>query len=257
MGAMGDVMWTGPSVALVTMFDDDGAVLARETAAHAARLVEAGMAAVLVAGSTGEAAALTDAERADLVVAVREACPGVPVVAGSSGDWWGQAAARTGSVLKAGADAVLVAPPRLGGALDVYYGRVAEAAGGAPVLAYHYPGVAGGDVPVDALAGLPLAGLKDSSGIPARLASEIDLDWPGAVYTGSAALTGYARWLGATGAILAVANLLPEQAVAAWGGDAVAQRELIRAERAYKAQPGGLKAALAGRWGTPPARRLG
>jgi dihydrodipicolinate synthase/N-acetylneuraminate lyase len=254
---MGDVMWTGPSVALVTMFDEDGALLAQETAAHAARLVAAGMRAVLVAGSTGEATALTDTERVDLVAVVREACPGVPVVAGSSGEWWGQAAARTSAAVQAGADAVLVAPPRLGGALDAYYGRVAEAAGDAPVLAYHYPGVAGGEVPVDALAGLPLAGLKDSSGIPVRLAAEIELDWPGAVYTGSAALAGYARWLGATGVILAVANLVPEQCVAAWDGDASAQREVIRTEQAYKAKPGGLKAALAGRYGTPPGRRLG
>ncbi|MCA2216213.1 dihydrodipicolinate synthase family protein [Jidongwangia harbinensis] len=253
---MGDVRWTGPAVALVTMFDDGGAVLARETAAHAARLVAAGMRAVVVAGSTGEAAALTDAERAEVVAAVREACPDVPVVAGSSGDWWRQAADRTEAVVKAGADAVLVAPPRLGGALDVYYGRVAEAAGTAPVLAYHYPGVAGGEVPVAALTGLPLAGLKDSSGIPARLAAEIDLEWPGAVYTGSAALTGYARWLGATGAILAVANVAPELSLAAWDGDAGAQRELIRTEQSYKAGPG-LKAALADRYGTPPTRRLG
>lgn len=253
---MGEALWNGPSVALVTMFDDRGTVLAEETAAHAARVVAAGMRAVLVGGSTGEAATLTDAERADLVTAVRDACPSVPVVAGSSGEWWRQAVARTEAVVRAGAHAVLVAPPRLGGSVTEYYERVAEAADGVPVLAYHYPGVAGGEVPPDALAGLPVAGLKDSSGIPARLAAEIDLDWPGAVHTGSAALIGYAAWLGAAGAIVAAGNLVPEQCVAAWAGDAAAQREVIRAERAFRAAPGGLKAALADRYGTPPTRRL-
>lgn len=253
---MADAMWTGPAVAVVTLFDDDGALLAGQTGAHAARLVEAGIRAVVVAGSTGEAAALSDDERAELVAAVRAACPGVPVLAGSSGEWWGQAADRTRAVLDAGADAVLVAPPRLGGDLETYYGRVAEAAGGAPVLAYHYPGVAGGEVPVAALANLPLAGIKDSTGVPARLAEQIALDWPGVVHTGAAALLGYAGWLGGAGAIVAAANLVPEQCLAAWNGDAAAQHEVIRAERAYKAAPGGLKAAMAAAFGTPPGRRL-
>ncbi len=253
---MADALWTGPAVAVVTLFDDDGTLLADRTAAHAARLVEAGIRAVVVAGSTGEAATLTDPERAGLVAAVKAACPDAPVVCGSGGEWWGQAAARTEAVVKAGADGVLVAPPRLGGALDTYYARVAEAAGGVPVLAYHYPGVAGGEVPVDALTGLPVAGIKDSSAQPARLSEEIDLDWPGAVYTGAAALLGYAGWLGATGAIVAAANVVPEQCLAAWAGDAAAQREVARAERSYRSVPGGLKGVLAERFGTPPTRRL-
>ena len=253
---MAEAIWTGPAVAVVTLFDDDGTMLAEQTAAHAARVVAAGIRAVVVAGSTGEAAALSDSERADLVAAVKAACPGVPVACGATGEWWGQAAARTAAVVKAGADAVLVAPPRLGGALETYYARVAEAAAGVPVLAYHYPGVAGGEVPVAALTGLPVAGVKDSSAQPARLAEEIDLDWPGVVYTGAAALLGYAAWLGGTGAIVAAANLVPERCVAAWAGDAAAQREVARAERAYRAAPGGLKAAMAERFGTPPGRRL-
>ena len=249
-------LWTGPAVALVTFFDDDGVVLPEETAAHAARLVDAGIRAVLVAGSTGEATALTDDERVTLVTAVRLACPQVPLLAGATGEWSGPAAERAAEVVKAGADAVLVAPPRLGGSLGAYFQRVVEAAAGAPVLAYHFPGVAGGPLPVEELAGLPLAGIKDSAGDPGRLATE--LDWAaGAVYTGSAALTGYASWLGAAGAILAVANLAPELALAAWDRDPAAQRELIRIERAYRAAPGGLKAALTERLNTPPARRLG
>jgi dihydrodipicolinate synthase/N-acetylneuraminate lyase len=254
---MADAIWTGPAVAVVTLFDDDGALLAGQTGAHAARLVDAGIAAVVVAGSTGEATALSASERAELVAAVKAACPGVPVLAGSAGEWWGQAVARTRAVVEAGADAVLVAPPRLGGSLDTYYRRVAEAAGDVPVLAYHYPGVAGGEVPVEALTGLPVAGIKDSSGNPARLAHEIELDWPGTVYTGASALLGYAGWLGGTGAIVAAANLVPEKCLAAWKGDAAAQHEVIRVERAYKSVPGGLKAAMADAFGTSRARRIG
>lgn len=257
MVGMADAIWNGPAVAVVTLFDDDGALLAGETAAHAARLVDAGVKGVVVAGSTGEASTLSDAERVELVAAIRAACPGVPVLAGSSGEWWGQAVERTEAVVKAGADAVLVAPPRLGGALSGYFQRVAEAAGETPVLAYHYPGVAGGEVPVEALSELPIAGIKDSSANPARLAHEVDLDWPGAVYTGAAALLGYAGWLGATGAIVAAANVVPEECLAAWAGDVNAQHQVSRAERRYRARPGGLKAAMAEAFGTPATRRLG
>ncbi|MGH9286064.1 MAG: dihydrodipicolinate synthase family protein, partial [Acidimicrobiales bacterium] len=48
----------GVGVALVTLFDERGGLDAGATADHAARLVELGVAAVVVAGSTGEAAAL-------------------------------------------------------------------------------------------------------------------------------------------------------------------------------------------------------
>jgi dihydrodipicolinate synthase/N-acetylneuraminate lyase len=254
---MAEHLFTGPAVAAVTFFDDGGRVLADATAAHCARLVAAGIRAVVVAGSTGEAATLTTAERVELVAAVKGACPGVPVLCGSTGEWHGQAVPLTAAVVAVGADGVLVAPPRLGGDIREYYHRVAEAAGGAAVLAYHYPGVAGGPVPLDVLAELPVRGVKDSSGDARRLAGELDLGWSGALYTGSAPLTGYASWLGAAGAILAVANVAPEPAVAAWAGDAAAQRELIRAEDAYKAMPGGIKAALAKAVGTPAFRRLG
>jgi 4-hydroxy-tetrahydrodipicolinate synthase len=255
---MGDALWTGPAVALVTLFDDEGLVAVDETGAHAARLVAAGLRAVLVAGSTGEAGTLTDAERTALVTAVRAACPGVPVIAGASGEWRGQAAARTAAVLAAGADAVLVAPPLRGGSIEDYFAQVADAAAGKPVFAYHYPGVAGGDVPVDMLAKLPVAGIKDSTGLAGRLAEEIDLDWPGAVYTGSAALLGYARWAGAAGAIVAAGNVVPKECLAAWEGDATAQREVLRVERSYRATfPAGIKAAVAERFDTPVGCRLG
>jgi dihydrodipicolinate synthase/N-acetylneuraminate lyase len=254
---MTEPLWRGPAVALITLFRPDGGIDPAATAAHAARVVAAGIRAVLVNGSTAEAAALTDDERTALVAAVRDACPGVPVLAGASGEWSGQAATRVAAAVKAGADAVLVAPPRLGGDLDGYFARAAEAAGDLPVLAYHYPPVAGGPVPVDRLAGLPVSGIKDSSGDAARLGHELALDWDGDVHVGQAALIGHASWLGAAGAIVAAANLVPEDCLAAWERDAAAQHRVIRAEREAKAGAGGLKAAVAARFGTSPVRRIG
>ncbi|MGH9084037.1 MAG: dihydrodipicolinate synthase family protein, partial [Acidimicrobiales bacterium] len=62
-------IFSGVGVALVTLFDDEGEIDAPATADHAARLVERGVSAVLVAGSTGEASALDAEERSDLLIA--------------------------------------------------------------------------------------------------------------------------------------------------------------------------------------------
>ena len=252
-------LWSGPAVALVTLFDDDRGLDLDATAEHAVRLVRAGMRAVVVCGSTGEAAALTDEERIALVRAVRRVCPDVPVVAGASGDWWRQAAERATAAVKERADAVLVAPPRGGTDLTEYFGRVADAAGSAQVLAYHFPPTAGGPVPVEALSSLPIHGIKDSSGDPERLLSELELDgWSGSTYVGAAPIALYAAALGATGAILAAANLAPEDCVAAWDGDVSAQRRLLSTHRTCRDRfPHGLKNAMAARFATPTTARLG
>src|SRR5262249_11507022 len=161
-----------------TLFDEDRCLAADATAEHAARLVNAGIRAILVSGSTGEASALTDDERVELVRAVRRTCPDVPVIAGASGDWWQPAAARV-------AAAAPVAPPRSGTDLAAYFGQVADAAGGIPVFAYHSPPAAGGPVPVEALASLPIQGIKDSSGDAERLLRELELPLvAGSVYVG-------------------------------------------------------------------------
>jgi 4-hydroxy-tetrahydrodipicolinate synthase len=256
-GEPGVRLWDGVAVALVTLFGDDGAVDVAATATHAARLVDLGVGGVLVAGSTGESDALTADERVALVGAVRRACPGVPVVAGAGAQWARPAAELVGAVVAAGADAVLVPPPRRPVDLGAYFEAVAGAAGSVPVLGYHYPGVAGGAIPVERLPGLPLAGVKDSSGEAERLLRTLST-WDGRVYVGSSALTLLAGALGAAGAILAVANAVPEDSVAAWHGDAAAQLRLTAAHGAAKsAFPHGLKDLVAARFGTSVAARLG
>src|SRR3954467_5363445 len=87
-------LFTGVGVALVTLFDDDGSLAAKPTGELAARLVDLGPTAVLVAGATGGASALTPGERGEPLGAVRDALPaGVPVIAGTGGPTGRQAAA--------------------------------------------------------------------------------------------------------------------------------------------------------------------
>src|SRR2546427_6054911 len=154
-------VFIGVGVALVTLFDEDGEVDAAATGEHAARLVEAGVRAVVVSGSTGEAAALSAEERMLLLEAVRSAVPDeIPVLAGTGAPSARQAAALTLSAREHGADAALVlSPPRVSDPRP-YFEIVARAAGDMAVLAYHFPAVSPPGIPVEALPDLPVAGLK-------------------------------------------------------------------------------------------------
>jgi 4-hydroxy-tetrahydrodipicolinate synthase len=173
---MTEPLFSGVGVALATLFDEGGEVDAKATAAHAATLADLGVRAVVVAGSTGEAAALTATERITLLTEVRRAVPaGVPVIAGTGAPSARQAAALTRDARDAGADAVLaLCPPRLSDPRP-YYEAVAEAAGDLPALAYHFPQTAPPGIPVEALADLSVQGLKDSSADPERLLAELEV----------------------------------------------------------------------------------
>jgi 4-hydroxy-tetrahydrodipicolinate synthase len=116
----------GVGVALVTIFGDDGEVDPGATGKLAGDLVMRGMQAVVVCGSTGEAATLTRPERVALIEAVRDAVPpGTPVIAGTGAPSARQAATLTGDAVRAGADAVLAFPPPGSRDLAGYYKAVA------------------------------------------------------------------------------------------------------------------------------------
>src|SRR5690606_5412826 len=192
-----------------------GEIDAPATADHAARLVDAGVACVLVAGTTGEAATLEPEERTDLVLAVSSAVDGrVPVIAGTGAASARQAVELSRRAEADGADALLaLAPPNVQDP-RAYYEALSEAVE-VPVLAYHYPKASSPGVPVDVLGELPVAGLKDSSGEAERLILEADELGDG-LYTGHPALLGLASSIGAAGAIVALANVDPEGCIRAW-----------------------------------------
>src|SRR6266436_6186723 len=84
VGVKAEPIFEGVGVALVSLFDSDDHLLVSETAGHAASLVERGVAAVVVAGTTGEPWRLDDDDRVALVEACRASLPGdVAVIAGT------------------------------------------------------------------------------------------------------------------------------------------------------------------------------
>ena len=244
-------VFTGVGVALVTLFDARGELDAPATAGLAAQLVDLGARAVVVAGTTGEAATLEPGERITLLDTVRnELRSSVPVIAGTGAPSDRQAVRFTRDAVEHGADAVLALSPP--GPLDVrsYYEAVTKAATGTPVLAYHYPKVSAPGIAVRQLGDLPVAGVKDSSGDAERLLHELH-EYEGPVYTGSSALLSFAGPLGCAGAILSLANVEPERCARAFGGDIVAQAALVESHiAAHDRFPRRLKKMVAARFST-------
>lgn len=218
------------------------------------------MNAVIVAGSTGEAKELSREERDELLIAVRSVIPedsGIALIAGTGGDTIDEAVDRTRRARECGADGFLVLSPPASHDLPGYYAAVAMVADSKPVLAYHFPAVSNPGIGVDQLGELPVVGLKDSSGDPERLLLT-RFTWREPLYTGSSALLTMAGRSGCAGAILALANVMPELCVAAFAGDGDAQIELIQNHLAINQNfPSRIKELTAERFGTSAVTRLG
>jgi 4-hydroxy-tetrahydrodipicolinate synthase len=241
-------IFSGVGVALITVFDQAGDVDEAATARHAADLVDRGMRSVLVAGTTGEAGTLSGTERVGLIRAVRNAVPAhIPVLAGTGAEHAETAAGLTAAAVQAGADAVLAFPPPGPADLHGFFSAISAAAAGRPVLAYHIPWISAPGVPVEQLGLLPIAGVKDSSGSADRLLDEL-AHYPGATYVGSSALLALAGPMGGEGAILALANVEPEDCCLAFAGDGKAQRRMAEVHLEVRAGgPAALKRILSTR----------
>lgn len=240
MTAADPVLPAGVGVALVSLFGDDGDLDIVATVHHAVACVERGVSSVLVAGTTGEPWRLTVADRFELAGAVKAALPTVPVLVGTGDPDARRALALTTEVAAARVADALVVLAADDVAPSAFYRDIAEVAGSTPVLAYHLPALSAVGVPVDAVPSLPVAGIKDSSGDADRLAHLLDDQQR--VYVGSPNLLSTAGPCGAAGALLALANTLPEVCIAAWDGDPDAQRRLFEAHvRSMPYLPGCLK----------------
>jgi 4-hydroxy-tetrahydrodipicolinate synthase len=145
--------------AVVTPFAPDGSVDEDAFVALLAHLADHGSDGVVVAGSTGEAATLTDEEHVALVALAVQERPRADftIVAGAGSNDTRHAVHLTEAVTAAGVDAVLsvtpyyVRPNRRG--MVAHFGAVA-AASDKPVILYNIPARTATDMPNDLLAEL-------------------------------------------------------------------------------------------------------
>lgn len=163
---------SGSITALATPFDAAGEVDFRAWTRLLDAQLAAGTRAVVVAGSTGEAATLTDDEYSRLIGTARDRVAGaIPVLAGTGQSGTARTVAQTRRAREAGADlALVVTPPYVRPTQDglvAHYLQVAEQ-GGLPVVLYNVPGRTGGDLLPETVARLcehpGIVGLKEARG---------------------------------------------------------------------------------------------
>ena len=239
--------------AMVTPFTDNGELDHEGAAALARWLVDQGNDALVLSGTTGEAACLTDEEQIALWHTVRAAVD-VPLIAGSGTNDTRHAAELTSAAAGAGMDAVLVVTP--------YYNRPSQAgieahfrhvcaATDLPVIVYDIPVRTGRKIGTDLILRMAreipnVVGLKDAAGDPGTTARVIaDAPEGFEVLSGDDSLTLPLLAVGAVGVIGVAthwaAPVMAQMISAFAAGDIVRARQLnARMIESYEFETGDL-----------------
>lgn len=261
---MADARFDGSGVALVTPFDEDGvneAVLRALVRFHH----EAGTAALVVCGSTGEAAAMTPAEQRQAVsVVVSENGGRLPVIAGAGGSGTADVVRLAVQAREAGADALLVSappynrPPQRG--LVAHVRAILDAAA-LPVILYNVPSRSAVNMLPATIAELAadarIIGVKEASGDIAQVAELARLVGDRlAIWSGNDDQVVPLLALGGRGVISVLANVAPAQTQRLvelfLAGDVAASRDLqlrlLPLIAALFAEPNPMPVKAAVRW---------
>lgn len=213
-------LFTGVCTALVTPFLEDRVnypmmeMLLR-------RQLDAGITAVVVAGTTGEAPTLSDTEKAQLVRRAKsyvgDSCK---IIAGTGSNSTDHAISLSREAEDAGADGILVVSPYYNKAtpdgLVAHYTAIANSVS-IPVILYNVPSRTGVDIPVSVyrrLSAVPnILGVKEASADITKVA-RIRRECPGDFYvwSGNDDQTVPAMSLGAMGVVSVLSNLCPGEA---------------------------------------------
>jgi 4-hydroxy-2-oxoglutarate aldolase len=208
---------------VATPFVDDE-VDAAAMRTNVERWMQTGLRGVLLLGTNGEAPFVRDDEAVQLVAAAREAVPADRLLlCGTGRQSTRDTIALTKAVAAAGADAVLVLTPSVyraqlsPAALVAHYRAVADASP-VPVLLYNMPQATGVTLTRTIVQELAthanIAGIKESSGdvgVVGDLAGRAPHGF--SVVVGNAPTLYASLMVGALGAIVAIANVVPELCV--------------------------------------------
>lgn len=216
---MNKQLFTGVCTALVTPFLGDVINLPM-VEQLLKRQVSANIPAVVLAGTTGESATLSDMEKITLFQygknCVGDACK---IIAGTGSNSTSHAVALSQSAEKAGADALLVVTPYYNKATDdgliAHYNAIAQAVS-IPIIVYNVPTRTGFDISVDCykklaqipnIIGTKEAGTNVTKVIKIRKACGDQFS----IWSGNDDLTVPFISLGASGVISVISNVFPEE----------------------------------------------
>lgn len=215
---MNKPLFTGACTALVTPFLN-GEVNYPMLERLISRQIEAGIQAIVVCGTTGESATLTDGEKLELISRAKGyAQKDCLVIAGTGSNATEHTLRLSRAAEEAGADALLVVSPYYNKAtpegLIQHYSAVALSVK-VPVILYNVPSRTGVDVPVAVykqLASVPnIAGVKEAScDLSKILALRAECPEDFHLWSGNDDLTVPILSLGGKGVISVLSNLFPE-----------------------------------------------
>ena len=213
-------IFTGAGVAIITPMQADGTVDHALLTRLVDEQIQGGTDAIVICGTTGEAATLTDEEHiATIGTAVKAAAGRVPVVAGTGANDTAHSLRLATAARDLGADALLLVTP--------YYNKTTQAGliphflnvvdkVGLPAILYNVPSRTGMNIEpatVKKLAEHPLVcGIKEASGNISQVATirqmcGDDID----VYSGNDDQIVPLMALGGVGAISVLSNIMPKE----------------------------------------------
>lgn len=212
-------LFTGVCTALVTPFKD-GKIHYSMLELLLKRQLDAGISAIVVAGTTGESPTLTDAEKIELFRKskefVGEKCK---IIAGTGSNNTTHSIELSIAAQENGADGLLVVSPYYNkatpGGICKHYFAICEAVS-LPLIVYNVPGRTGLDIPVSVyqeLANIPnIAGIKEASTDITKIARILNVcgdNMP--IWSGNDDQIVPVMALGGCGVISVLSNVMPKQ----------------------------------------------
>ena len=217
------IVLRGAMTALVTPFDEDGAVDVTALKRMVRRQVSLGIHGLVPCGTTGEGATLSDEEHRQVIETVVQSAEGrVPVVAGCGSNDTRRTVAAAVRAADAGADALLVVTPYYNkpnrSGMLAHYESVAGATA-LPLVVYNVPSRTGQNLGPDLvleLARIPgIVGVKEASADLEQIATILHNRPPGfSVLSGDDSLVLPTMALGAEGVISVASNQAPAEMAA-------------------------------------------
>ncbi len=216
---MKEPLFTGVCTALVTPFLD-GKINYPMLNILLSRQIDAGVEAVVLAGTTGESATLSDEEKLELFAHAKEFVGNkILIFTGTGSNDTKHAVELSVLAQQAGVDGLLIVSPYYNKAtpngLIAHYTAIAQAVS-IPIIVYNVPSRTGVDIPVSVyahLAKIPnIAGVKEAStDIDKILRIRAECPETFTLWSGNDNLTVPILSLGGKGVISVISNLFPEQ----------------------------------------------
>jgi len=216
---MSKPVFVGAAVAIVTPFYEDGGINFEELKKLIEFEIAEGIDSIVICGSTGEAATMTEQEHIDAIkFAVDTVAGRVPVIAGTGSNDTAFGVELTKKAYELGADAALLVTPYYNKCtqegLFRHYAKIAEAAPELPIILYNVPSRTNVNISPELLKRLSvyenIVGVKECNFSQVPEIYNLCGDRY-ALYSGEDGLVVPMLSLGAKGVISVIANIIPHE----------------------------------------------